>query len=96
MIYLNEGKLRHKVESLCLAYDMNRKDTGKGYMSEALNAVIDYIFSHTTTEIISAKVFKENKDSAKLIERLHFIYEGDIRKCVKGYHEIVYDDLLFS
>ncbi len=96
MIYLNEDKLRHKVESLCLAYYMNQKDTGKGYMSEALNVMIDYIFSHTTTEIISVKVFKGNKDSAKLIERLHFIYEGCIRECVKGYHEIVYDDLLFS
>ena len=96
VIYLNEDRLRHKVESLCLVYYMNEKYTGKGYMSEALNVVIDYIFSHTSTEMISAKVFKENKDSAKLLERLHFTYEGCIRKCVKGYNDIIYDDLLFS
>lgn len=46
--------------------------------------------------MILAKVFKENKDSAKLLERLHFTYEGCIIKCVKGYNDIIYDDLLFS
>lgn len=95
-IYLNPDRLRHKVDSLCLSYYMNEKYAGKGYMSEALNAVIDYIFSQTAIEIISARVFKENKDSAKLLERLNFTYEGCIRKCVKGYNDIVYDDLLFS
>ena len=33
--------------------------------------------------MISAKVFKENKDSAKLLERLHFTYEGCIRNVLK-------------
>ena len=47
VIYLNEDRLRHKVESLCWAYYMNEKYTEKGYMSEALNDFIDYIFSHT-------------------------------------------------
>lgn len=75
---------------------MNEKYTEKGYMSEALNDFTDYIFSHTSTEMILARVFKENKDSAKLLERLHFTYEGCIRKCVKGYNDIIYDDLLFS
>ncbi|MDO5793709.1 MAG: hypothetical protein Q4Q00_05880 [Turicibacter sp.] len=37
---------------------MNEKYTEKGYMSEALNDFIDYIFSHTSTEMILARVFK--------------------------------------
>lgn len=62
IIYLGEDPLRYKVNSLCLAYYMNEKYTRKGYMSKALNAIIDYIFSHTSTEIISVRGFNENKD----------------------------------
>lgn len=71
VIYLNEDRLRHKVESLCLVYYMNEKYTGKGYMSEALNVVIDYIFSHTSTEMISAKVFKENALLDNIVDKLN-------------------------
>ncbi len=64
-------------------------------MSEALNVVIDYLFDQGK-EVISARAFVGNESSKRLLLKLGFVLEGCLRKAVKGYQGIIYDDLVFS
>lgn len=96
VVSFEEDSLRYLVNSLCLSYYMNEKYTGKGYMHEALVAIITHMFSTTEIELISARSFIANTPSQNVLIKLGFTKEGCLRQAVKGYKDIVYDDLLFS
>ncbi len=95
-IDLDEDSLRYGVNSLCISYYLNENYASKGYMFEALNEVIRHVFEDRKIDVLSVRVFKENNASRLLVEKLGFKYEGCIRMCVKGYNNVVYDDLIFS
>ena len=88
--------LRHKVNSLCLSYELNQDYTGKGYMTEAMTAFLRYAFYTLNCDIIAARILGPNIRSIRLIERLGFVHEGTLRHAVCGYHDIIYDDRLYS
>ncbi|TDM07939.1 GNAT family N-acetyltransferase [Macrococcus lamae] len=87
--------LRYNVNSQMISYNMNEAFTGKGYMQEALVGLISHLFENGT-DIISARVFKGNVASKHLLEKVGFIHEGTLRHCVKGNHDIIHDDWIFS
>ncbi len=93
---LSDDDLRYGVESRCIAYELSTAHTGHGYMTEALNAFLAYCFREFKLDILSARVFKENTKSLKLLERLGFRQEGTLRYAVRSAEGIVYDDCLFS
>lgn len=88
--------LRYGVTSANISYSMHEQFAGHGYMTEALQLMIQYIFQEMNKEVIAVRVFKGNEASASLIDKLGFTHEGTLRKCVKGNDDIIYDDLLFS
>lgn len=94
-IGIEDDMLRYGVSSKCLSYYLDYNETKKGYMSEALKKVISYLFAQGS-EIVSARVFVGNEDSACLLKRLGFHQEGILRYAVKGYGGIIYDDQIFS
>lgn len=47
-------------------------------------------------DVISVRVLCENTASMHLVEALGFQKEGVIRRCLKGYQGIVYDDMIYS
>lgn len=96
IIDLHEDSLRYGVNSLCFSYYLAQEYASKGYMSEALREMLRYCFKERKTEVVSVRVFKENMASRRLVEKLGFINEGCIRRCVKGYQGILYDDLIYS
>ena len=59
---------------------------GKGYASEAVKLLIDYLFSTRPLERIQATIIVENLPSQQVVEKLGFTKEGTMRKndFVKG------------
>jgi len=95
-IGLNPDTLRYRVNSICISYYLGEDYSRKGYMTEALEEIIRYVFEEKQVDVLSARVFKENIASRRLVEKLGFVNEGCIRRCVKAYQDIIYDDMVYS
>ena len=96
-VFFNDDSLPYGVASRELSYFLREEVAGQGYMTEALSAVIRHLFAaEPELECISARSFEPNIASRKLLEKLGFRHEGTIRRCVRGYGDIVYDDTLYS
>lgn len=96
MIYTEEDSLRYGVASKELSYFLREEEAQKGYMKEALGAVIAHLFETENLTCIASRCFLPNIASQRLLESLGFTREGVIRKCVKGYGGTVFDDCLYS
>lgn len=94
-IFFDEDDLRYNVNSTALSYFIDQDYQNRGFMKEALSAVIPYKFSEGI-DIITARVFSLNIPSMKLLLSVGFIQEGVLRHCVSGYNGVIYDDVLFS
>lgn len=95
-IYFEEDSLRYNTNALTVSYYMDEDYAGQGIMSEALREVLFTMFQQRDISLISARVFKENIASIKLLKKLGFKQEGILRRAVRGYQDIIYDDCLFS
>ena len=95
-IDLEADTLRHKVNATCISYYLGEAYAGKGYMSEAVLCVMRYAFCTLGYEIMALRAFEENEASLRLAKRLGFVYEGRLRHAVKGYGDVIHNDMLFS
>lgn len=95
-IFTEEDSLRWGVESRELSYFLHEVYSRRGYMKEALRAVIDYLFTDEKLECAAARVFAPNTASRRLLASLGFHQDGCIPRCVKGYGNVVFDDTLHS
>ena len=82
----------HRTE---IGFDLTPQYWGKGYMSEAIDGVIPYIFTHTPIDRIEAVIHPENVRSHSVVQRAGFRKEGLLRHYVlwEGEH---WDMVLFS
>ncbi len=62
-----------------IGYDLGKAYWGQGLMKEALDAVINYSFSHLDLNRIQAYVLLENTRSIQLLKRMAFETEGVLR-----------------
>ena len=62
-----------------LGYSLGSRWWGNGYMTEAVNAVIDYAFNEVGFNRIYASCHEENIASKKVMEKLSMKYEGLLR-----------------
>ncbi|HNX00112.1 MAG TPA: GNAT family N-acetyltransferase [Candidatus Cloacimonadota bacterium] len=80
-----------------IGYDLAKSEWGKGYMQEALKAILKWADDDLNFHRIQAQVRPENQPSQKLLNRLGFVEEGLVH--MGGFHEtrkFFYDYLLFS
>lgn len=63
-----------------IGYMLSRQHWGKGYMREALAALISHGFTALDLHRIEADIDPRNRASATLLERLHFQHEGHLRQ----------------
>lgn len=96
MIYTGEDSLRYGVASRELSYFLREDAIRQGYMKEALHTLIRHLFETENLASVAARCFAPNIASRKLLESLGFQQDGLVRKCVKGYGDIVFDDCLYS
>lgn len=77
---------------ICLS-DMNRYDSymemeyavaaeyrNKGYASQAVKSMLDYGFSKMNLSAVAAWVRSHNKESARVLEKCSFTFEGRLRR----------------
>ncbi len=85
-IGLEPDRRREGVNSRELGYSLGEEWWGKGYMTEAARAVIDYAFNDLGIVVLAICTGPDNKRSQRVIEKCGFKFEGVQRR---GYH--IYD-----
>lgn len=66
-------------QSCTVGYGLGEAYQGQGYMSEALQTGIQYVFTQMKFHRISANYIPHNQRSGKLLKRLGFVVEGYAR-----------------
>ena len=95
-IFLEEDSLRYGVASKGLSYFLAEDQSRKGYMKEAIQALISYLFENEKLECVSARTFAPNTASRALLKSLGFQENGIIPHCVKGYEGTIFDDAIYT
>lgn len=95
-VFWEEDSLRWGVASRELSYFLSEAYARRGYMKEALHALIAHLFETEHLTCIAARSFAPNTASRALLESLGFHRDGLIRQCVKGYGDVIFDDALYS
>jgi len=78
-------------------YDLNRTYWGQGIMTEAMRAVLSYVFDVLELHRVEAVIDIANAGSKALLLKLGFTYEGNLRERYhgeKGYEDEHYFGLL--
>ena len=95
-IFLENDDLRYGVESKSLSYFIREDYSRKGCMKEAMTAVLSWLFETEGLECVSARAFAPNTASRALLKSLGFQENGIIPRCVKGYGDVVFDDVIHT
>lgn len=95
-IFLEEDDLRYAVASQSLSYFIRQDVSHKGYMKEAMQAVLGELFATKDLVCVSARAFAPNTASRALLKSLGFTENGIIPQCVKGYADVVFDDVIHT
>ena len=95
-VSIDNDSLRHRVNAIQIGYWLNESYTQKGFMTEALYAVMKHLFDDRGYDIITSRVFSANHASINLLKKLGFKEEGCLKHAVKAYKDVIYDDILFA
>jgi len=63
-----------------IGYDLKPEYWNRGYMSEALNEVLDFGFNKLEINRIEAEVMRGNKGSERVLSKLDFKKKGFLKK----------------
>ena len=63
-----------------LGYWLDESYWGKGYMTEAVQGVLNYGFEELRLSLITATCYPHNKRSQKVLKKNGFIYEGTLHQ----------------
>ena len=78
-----------------MGYDLMKEHWGKGYITEAVGAMVSYGFNELGLERIEATVDSENGASARVLEKNGFKHEGTLRR--RFYHDGKWhDEMVFG
>lgn len=63
-----------------LGYSLAEIEQGKGYMPEALQAAINYVFKELNMHRVMANYIPQNRRSGNVLKKLGFVVEGYARE----------------
>lgn len=95
-ISLETDRRREDVNSMEVGYSLAEESWGKGYMTEACKAVIDYAFETYGLVVLGICTGPDNIRSQRVIEKCGFKFEGRQRKGYHIYDGTDRDNLVFS
>ncbi|HET6786164.1 MAG TPA: GNAT family protein [Erysipelotrichaceae bacterium] len=96
LIGLHNDKKRDNVNCRMLGYELNEDYWGKGYILEAIHAILHHGFNDLNIEIISVNHYSINTQSASVIKKAGFVYEGTLRQCTLRFDGKVLDNVHYS
>jgi RimJ/RimL family protein N-acetyltransferase len=76
--YLGMGEL------LEIGYMMNPRERGKGYCTEAVQLMVDYLFLSMDVNRVQATISTRNKAYERVLKKAGFTREGTIRRHARG------------
>lgn len=82
---------RENPHALMLGYWLDEAAWGKGYMTEAVETVLNYGFMKLNANIITANCYPHNERSRKILIKQGFEYEGTLHQA-----ELIYDGRIFD
>ena len=74
-----------------IGYAINEECWGKGYTTEAVQAVPAYDFEQKGREMLSAYAYPWNIASRRVLDKCGFQYEGTLKLAAKLYDGSIYD-----
>ncbi|MEC4812143.1 MAG: GNAT family N-acetyltransferase, partial [Scytonema sp. PMC 1069.18] len=78
--FINFGNFIRRAAQYCnVGYSMAEVEQGNGYMTEALQAAIDYVFQVLNMHRIMANYMPHNQRSGNVLRKLGFVVEGYAR-----------------
>ncbi len=92
----SDGRRPHVPNCRNLGYALAQEEWGKGYMTEAAQAVLEYGFTELHLSLISVNHYAYNQRSRRVIEKSGFQYEGTIRQGAALYDGRVEDLCCYS
>lgn len=73
-----------------LNYALDNRFRGNGYMTEAINKLIDFAFNELLVKRVIGQCVTKNISSKKVLERCNFTYNTKLNSAIKlcdGYHD---------
>lgn len=86
---------RENPQARMLGYWLDEAHWGKGYMTEAVKAVLDYGFDTLKLSLITANCYPHNERSQQVLKRLGFEHEGTLHQAELTYDGQLYDHLCY-
>ena len=87
---------RNHPGALMLGYAMSESYWGRGLMTEAAKAVVEYGFRELPIDLISCTCYSFNSRSRRVIQKCGFEYEGCLRQAAKRYDGKILDVECYS
>lgn len=95
-IGLQRDPYRNHPRALMLGYAMSESYWGRGLMTEAAKAVVEYGFRELPIALISCTCYSFNSRSRRVIQKCGFEYEGCLRLAAKRYDGKILDVECYS
>ncbi|MCI9258321.1 GNAT family N-acetyltransferase [Oscillospiraceae bacterium 42-9] len=93
--YQNDLRRFH-VNSLSLGYELRQDCWGRGYMTEALRAMVANAFERRKVDVVAVSHFAGNTRSQRVIEKCGFRLEGTVPWALRRFDGEICDDVCYS
>jgi ribosomal-protein-alanine N-acetyltransferase len=93
---LHNDYLRNAPDVKMLGYVLSQDYWGRGIMTEAAMAAIDYSFETMNILLLTIHHYANNLHSKRVIEKCGFVYEGTLRRCIQIYNGTIHDLVCYS
>ena len=93
---LHKDEKRSCEDIRMLGYVIGRKWWGKGYATEAAEAVLRFGFRHMHLRMVTIYHYPFNSRSRRVIEKCGFVREGVLRMGSQLWSGAIYDDVCYS
>lgn len=82
-------KAMDDIDALELGWVIGRRYWGKGYMPEAAQRVVAFLFDEVSANRIAARHDPHNQNSGRVMQKIGMKYEGTLRQCDRNNQGIV-------
>ena len=76
------GIIGGNFSSCIVGYKLDQEHVGYGYMNEALEKVIEFLFNSLNIRRIEINILPENERSLNVVKRLNFTFENEIKEYI--------------
>ena len=92
----NRGQFSERNSAFGINYFLAETHWGKGYMTEAVQRVVDYAFDELNAELLGVSHRPGNDRSKRVIEKCGFHYDGTIERGIQNYDGQMFDCVCYS